>query len=204
MDGKTQEEIGATPILLQSSCYDKELLLKLNQEEQLQHFVCLICKQIVNNPVDLTCSQHGNLNEALVAGENCLKTYLRDNNHCPVEPHENCQYSKNRALQKLLDELVVMCPRQFQASKQISQKDNGQPFIIAYYCHFKGKVKDLSNHLENTCPLKLVDCWFGPFGCNHVCVKHELKDHLTANLQFHFSLVMKTFESMQKIIQSYQ
>ncbi|ETO16768.1 G-protein beta WD-40 repeats containing protein [Reticulomyxa filosa] len=64
-------------------------------------------------------------------------------------------------------------------------------------CNFKGKIKELNDHLDNSCPLKTLNCWFEPFGCNYECPKDELQEHLISKMQFHFDLVMKVFQQHQ-------
>ncbi|ETO08608.1 hypothetical protein RFI_28778, partial [Reticulomyxa filosa] len=193
---KDEEDIGL-------SCFNKDWILQLNKQEQTKHFVCLICRQIVNNPLEINCPEHENLDESLIVGENCLKNFLNDNqNSCPIQPHDGCQYSKNRPLQRQINDLIVMCPRQYaQDSKAANPRPQQEETISEKInCDFKGKIKDLQDHLNTSCPFLLSHCWFKPFGCNHTCLKHQLKDHLIANLQYHFDLVTTTFGSLQQTI----
>ncbi|ETO33978.1 hypothetical protein RFI_03118 [Reticulomyxa filosa] len=155
----------ATPLSLEHSCFNKDWILRSYQLEQIKHFTCLICKQVVNNPVDINCSQHENLDEVLIAGTHCLKLFLENNKSCPIQPHDNCQYSRNNAVRKYIDDLTVMCIRQFEQDLKISHETEGEgktPGVIK--CGFHGKLKDLNNHLINECPLTLINCWFKPFG----------------------------------------
>ncbi|ETO36366.1 WD-40 repeat protein [Reticulomyxa filosa] len=50
----------------------------------------------------------------------------------------------------------------------------------------------------------MVKCWFEPFGCNHLCLKYAITDHLTSNMKFHFDLVIKSFDTLQQTIRQYQ
>ncbi|ETO11600.1 hypothetical protein RFI_25774, partial [Reticulomyxa filosa] len=171
---------------------------------QIKHFICLICKEIVNNPMDINCPHHANMDEVLIAGEHCLKLFLENNNNsCPIQPHDNCQYSRNNAVRKYIDDLTVMCIRQFEQDLKISHETEGEgktPGVIK--CGFHGKLKDLNNHLINECPLTLINCWFKPFGCNHTCFKHNLKDHLITDVKLHFDLATQLSQSMKQEIQS--
>ncbi|ETO11681.1 hypothetical protein RFI_25693 [Reticulomyxa filosa] len=36
--------------------------------------------------------------------------------------------------------------------------------------------------------LELIDCWFKPFGCNNICIRKSLNDHLIKNMKQHFDL----------------
>ncbi|ETO05423.1 hypothetical protein RFI_31973 [Reticulomyxa filosa] len=75
----------------QQSCFDKNWVLQLNKQEDINDFICLICKQVANNPMEIDCSQHKNMDESLIVGENCLNQFLSQNpNSCPIEPHDNC------------------------------------------------------------------------------------------------------------------
>ncbi|ETO19850.1 hypothetical protein RFI_17377 [Reticulomyxa filosa] len=115
-----------------------------------------------NNPIELNCPQHESTDDVLIIGEKCLKDFLKNNNNlCPVEKHDNCQYSKTKLIQKLTGDLTIMCPGQFE---QDIKKLTGE-----IKCNSKEKLKDVQNHLKNGCPLVLVDCWFKPFGCDHKC-----------------------------------
>ncbi|ETO02199.1 hypothetical protein RFI_35237, partial [Reticulomyxa filosa] len=138
----------------------------------------------------------------LIVGENCLKNFLKDNNNsCPIEPHDNCQYFKTKMLQKFIGNLPIMCFKQFQQDVNVWTKKETPGKIE---CNFKGELKDLQHHFDNECPFTLIDCWFKPFGCNHKCHKQTLNHHLISNMNFHFNLVMKLFQSMKQTIQLHQ
>ncbi|ETO11632.1 hypothetical protein RFI_25744 [Reticulomyxa filosa] len=128
-----------------------------------------------------------------VVGENCLKDFFKNNgNICPIMKHCDCKYSKANFLNQLIGNLPVMCIRQFEHNLNGSK------------CNFNGRLKDLQYHLDNDCPFNLTDCWFKPFGCNHVCHKRDLNGHLVSRIKFHFELVMKLFKSMKQDIQLYK
>ncbi|ETO32183.1 G-protein beta WD-40 repeats containing protein [Reticulomyxa filosa] len=197
---KEESTIKVMSLPLQQQCFDKNWILKLKQPKQINHLMCLICGQIANNPIEISCPEHEKLDELLIAGENCLKQYLNNNNNvCPVQPHDSCQYVKSKVAQRQIAELNVICPMQFEQSVQ--QSSQHQQTIM---CNFKGKIKDLNDHLENSCPIKLSNCWFKPFGCNHTCHKSRLNDHLISHLQFHFDLVIKSIESLKQHLQAHQ
>ncbi|ETN97902.1 hypothetical protein RFI_39624, partial [Reticulomyxa filosa] len=166
-----------TSFSLEHSCW----ILRSYQQEQIKHFICLICKQIANNPMDINCPHHANMDEMIIAGEHCLTLFLENNNNsCPIQPHNNCQYSRNNAVRKYLDDLTRMRNT---------------------WSDFKGKLKDLNNHLINECPLNLINCLFKPFGCNHTCFSHNLKNHLITNMKLYFNLVTQLLQSMKQEIQ---
>ncbi|ETO34861.1 WD-repeat protein [Reticulomyxa filosa] len=204
--GKSEEtKIGVDPLSLEQQCFDKKWILQLNEREQINDFICLICKQIANNPFEIICPEHDSLDELLIVGEACLAQYLNSNNSCPVQPHDNCRYNKIKTMQKQILNLTVICPRQFQQDAKVSNNGNeeGQASEMVM-CNFKGKLKELNDHLESVCPLKFSNCWFKSFGCDHICFKRDLDEHLIGNMKVHFDLVMKAFNSLQQSIQLYQ
>ncbi|ETO01619.1 hypothetical protein RFI_35821, partial [Reticulomyxa filosa] len=125
-DEKTPKEIetGVSPASLENSCFSKEWILQLNQQEQITYFICLICKQVAKNPIEMNCAQHQDSNESLIVGTNCLKQFLSMNpNSCPVQPHNGCLHTPNRAVQLQIGDLRVMCPRQFQQDSQTTTRE---------------------------------------------------------------------------------
>ncbi|ETO06700.1 WD-40 repeat protein [Reticulomyxa filosa] len=205
---REEYQIGVAQVPFEEQlCFDKNWILYLNQPEQINHFICVVCKQVANSPVEINCPQHGDTYGTLFAGENCLKQFLHsNNNNCPVQYHSDCKYSKNKLAQKRINDLDVKCSRQFQHDLQIFGKnEEGQISENATMtCDFQGKIKDLADHLNFHCPLKLLNCWFQPFGCNCSCLRYELEDHLISKMKYHFDLVMMKFESMRHILQQQQ
>ncbi|ETO08258.1 hypothetical protein RFI_29131, partial [Reticulomyxa filosa] len=181
-------------------CFNKSWLLQLNSEEQVNHFVCCVCKEIANEPLEINCPEHEDMDGLLIAGEHCLKQYLDQNkNGCPVQCHDGCKYIKNKVIQRHINDLNVICPRQFQQDLDSAKHGKeGEKKSVGTTCNFKGKIKDLNDHLKNTCPLKLIQCWFKSFGCNYLCLEEGMDDHLISNMKFHFDLVMKQIESLQQ------
>ncbi|ETO22166.1 hypothetical protein RFI_15034, partial [Reticulomyxa filosa] len=111
---------------------------------------------------------------------------------------------------RYISELDVICPRQFEQEQEqelqmTTQQGHGEgetPGLVS--CDFKGKVKQVNDHLENSCCLQMVKCWFDSFGCNHTCSKSVIHDHLTSNMKLHFDLVVKSFDTLQQTIRLYQ
>ncbi|ETN99138.1 hypothetical protein RFI_38344, partial [Reticulomyxa filosa] len=195
-----------TSTLLIGSCFDKQWILQTNEAGKINDYVCLICRQIASNALELNCPQHEDTDELLIVGDQCLKQFLKENsNSCPIELHNGCQYSKNKPLQKYIGDLTVMCLKQFeQTSKALNEteKEGETPGISK--CDFKGKLKEIKDHLDKSCPLSVINCWFKPFGCNYICHRHNLDKHLIANMKFHFGLVIQSFQSMTQTIQLHQ
>ncbi|ETO15582.1 hypothetical protein RFI_21782, partial [Reticulomyxa filosa] len=179
---------------LQGSCFNKTWVLQSNQPEQIKHYVCLLCEQIANPPLEINCPEH----ESLTIGKACLKQYLSANkNFCPIQSHDGCRYIKSKAMQLYIDDLTVMCPKQFEQDSSPSEHYEQEQDSAMIKCDFKGKIKDLNEHLQKDCQLALVNCWFKPFGCDHQCPRHKLQYHLISNLKFHFDLVTKLLDSLQ-------
>ncbi|ETO07462.1 hypothetical protein RFI_29931, partial [Reticulomyxa filosa] len=199
-DEKTPKETEpGVPVPLEQSCFNKNWILQLNQPEQFENFICLMCKQVANYPIEIDCPQHDDIDESPIIGENCLKQFLKTNpNSCPIRHHNNCIYSRSVAIQRHIDTLKIMCPLQFQQNSQLSNQRQQRNEELM--CNFKGKIKELNNHLNNVCPLKKLDCWYKPFGCKHSCYKHKLNDHLSSEFKFHFDLIVTFIETLQQEI----
>ncbi|ETO35055.1 hypothetical protein RFI_02019 [Reticulomyxa filosa] len=192
---KMREDLnnGMTPVSFGQLCFDKNWILQTNQSEVINHFTCWICKQVTNNALESHCPQHEDMKELLVVGEYCLQQYLKSNsNSCPIQSHENPNFLRNKALQQQVSDLIVLCPLQY------GNDQRGEITERSKVCNFKGKIRELLDHLHKSCPLKLLDCWFKPFGCTHVCFGQELNEHLISNIQSHFQLVI---QFIQKIIE---
>ncbi|ETO04919.1 hypothetical protein RFI_32476 [Reticulomyxa filosa] len=190
---KTEEvkikELVSSP---RQTCFNKAWLLQLNPPNNIEDFICLICKQVANSPVSIHCPQHQNLDELLIVGENCLKQFLGANsNLCPIELHSNCQYAKSKLTQRYIYELSIICPLQFEQDLETFNKNGIR-------CTFNGKIKELNDHLNNSCPFNQSECWFKSFGCNHKCLKSKLETHLISNIKFHFDLVIKSFNGLKQ------
>ncbi|ETO15102.1 hypothetical protein RFI_22254, partial [Reticulomyxa filosa] len=137
-DEKTSKETntGVTPVSVEQSCFDKNWILQLNQPEQFEHFICLICKRVANDPIEICCPQHKGIGESLVVGENCLKRFLKANpNSCPVQSHDSVLYYQSDAIQRHIGAL-----KESQGQKQTNE---------GIVCDFKGKIKELNDHLNN-------------------------------------------------------
>ncbi|ETO13660.1 serine/threonine protein kinase, partial [Reticulomyxa filosa] len=208
-DEKNNEEIriGVAPVSVDQSCFSKNWILQLNQQEQIENFICLICKQVANNPIEIDCPQHQDLDESFLVGEKCLKEFLKTNpDSCPVQPHSDCVYAQTKVARRHIGALKVTCPLQFQKDSQMStqgrQQEREENKKIV--CDFKGKIKELYDHLNSVCPLKLLDCWYKPFGCKYTCLRHELQEHLASEVKLHFDLTVNFVESLQQTIRCYQ
>ncbi|ETO02952.1 hypothetical protein RFI_34458, partial [Reticulomyxa filosa] len=142
---KDNAKLDLESITEQHACFDKNWILQLNKQESIHNLICLICKQVANSPMEINCIQHKNMDESLIVGENCLTKFLSQNqNSCPIEPHDNCLYSQGRFAKLYINELDVICPRQFQQEQhqlrmltQQGHEERETPGIIN--CGFKGK-----------------------------------------------------------------
>lgn len=56
-------------------------------------------------------------------------------------------------------------------------------------CGARTKVKDLEHHVNQVCPLSVVDCDFSFAGCRSKQQRRELPEHLAASVSTHLSLL---------------
>ncbi|ETO35226.1 hypothetical protein RFI_01848 [Reticulomyxa filosa] len=71
-----------------SGCYKKDWVSLTTEPQKLDTLVCCLCNQIANNAVELQCDEHENSEQAYLVGEECLQTYLKQNNgKCPIQQH---------------------------------------------------------------------------------------------------------------------
>ncbi|ETO01430.1 hypothetical protein RFI_36010, partial [Reticulomyxa filosa] len=63
---KDNAKMDLKSITEQHACFDKNWILQLNQQESIRDVICLICKQVANNPMEIDCSQHKNMDESLI------------------------------------------------------------------------------------------------------------------------------------------
>ncbi|ETO34632.1 hypothetical protein RFI_02458 [Reticulomyxa filosa] len=187
-------------------CYDKEWVALLNEQASLKGFQCVLCEQIAHNAIELTCSEHEDYQDALVIGEQCLKQYLNEhNNQCPVGNHDNCNYMKSRTIRNLVDELTVICPRQFES--QLANNQTKKENIITetkQYCKYKGGIKKMEDHVDNSCCLKPVMCKFKDFGCDATLFDFNFEQHQKSQMQKHLGLLLDYIAVLQQKLDQYQ
>ncbi|ETO05248.1 hypothetical protein RFI_32149 [Reticulomyxa filosa] len=179
-------------------CYNKDWVTLLNKQELLKNFECLLCKQIANNAMELTCDEHEEQKDVLSIGESCLMQWLKEQNkQCPVGKHDKCNYVKAKVVRRCVDELTAICPREF--ARQLGQKQDHQMKEgyattekspeMKHCCTFEGKIKEMKEHLEQFCPLKPLECKFKAFGCDEVFFSFNLEQHLQSQVQKHLDLL---------------
>ncbi|ETO36974.1 WD-40 repeat-containing protein [Reticulomyxa filosa] len=164
-EGEEDRKDEACSAYLPRVCFEKKWILQSNEPEQLNDFICLICKQIANDPMEISCPEHTNLEGLLIVGEDCLAQFLSNNNNsCPVQSHKNCQYHKIKSMKRQILDLNVVCPRQFQYDLRMIDDghEEGKPPGTAV-CDFKGKLEQLNEHLEKSCSLRLLGWCLKPF-----------------------------------------
>ncbi|ETO08426.1 hypothetical protein RFI_28961, partial [Reticulomyxa filosa] len=141
------------------------------EQDSLKHLQCLLCGQIANSAMELSCDKHKDSEDTLLVGEKCLIEYLYENNNqCPVEKHGTCSYTRANTIMRIICDLNVICPRQFMnhfdQEAIIQKKEEDITTKTVHVCNFEGKIGSIKKHLENTCPLKPLECKFKKFGCN--------------------------------------
>ncbi|ETO13475.1 G-protein beta WD-40 repeats containing protein [Reticulomyxa filosa] len=189
------EETERIKTLSLEGCYDKNWLASTNKLKHLQNFQCLLCNQIANNAMELTCNEHEDHKETLVVGEQCLIQYLSENNNqCPVGKHKDCTYVKVRALRNVIGGLKVICLQQFIIQSNLKtnmQTKKGDIITEAKQCcKFKGKLEEMKDHLGNECPLKPLECKFKKFGCDDVLYVSNFEQHLQLQMKKHLDLLL--------------
>ena len=65
-------------------------------------------------------------------------------------------------------------------------------------CGASPKLGSLDNHVENECPLQLVDCAFKCAGCNERLPRKDIPDHITQSLALHMSLLATSHQQELK------
>ncbi|ETN97404.1 hypothetical protein RFI_40124, partial [Reticulomyxa filosa] len=170
-------------------CYNEEWVLLLNKRKKLKNFYCLLCEEIANNAMELICNEHEDMKEGLVVGEQCLLKHLKDhNNQCPTKSHDGCNYVKGKTARNCIDDLMVICPRQFMSQLNVCQQDQTKEGIVnkeTQYCYVK-------EHLEgNSCSLQPVECKFKEFGCNDVLFNYNFEQHMQEQMKEHLDLLFK-------------
>ncbi|ETO00047.1 hypothetical protein RFI_37411 [Reticulomyxa filosa] len=183
---------------LLGECYNTEWVLFLHKQDAPEDFECLICKQITNNAVKLTCKEHEDASEEMFVGEKCLNRYLEENDsQCPIDDHNPCRYKKGITIRKKINNLTVMCPRQF-------AKDTNADLEMKLCCKFNGKIKDIKEHLEESCPLRPLECRFKKFGCDEILFQSNFGQHLQLQLKKHLDLLISHIGELQKELEHHQ
>ncbi|ETO06621.1 hypothetical protein RFI_30771 [Reticulomyxa filosa] len=183
-----------------SDCYSKDWASLTNEPQKLNTLICCICNEIANNAMELHCDEHENADQVYLVGEQCLQNYLKQNNEkCPIEQHEYCEFSQSRSMRKLVSELLVICPRQFDLKKrQLNEgiKSGGEEGELwngstsnlnskkNCNCNYKGKMKDLKDHLDNS--------------CNLISTKQNISNEITDQL----NEMSKQIKELQNVIKS--
>ncbi|ETO17313.1 viral A-type inclusion protein [Reticulomyxa filosa] len=196
-------KVKSLQILSLEGCYNKDWVAASNKQNRLKSLQCSICKQIANNAMELTCNEHEDHNDALVVGEQCLMKYLQENNNqCPTKEHNTCSYMKGRTIRRFVNELKVICPRQFVSySNQrvgIQKREGGTITEIKRTCTFKGKIEEIKEHLENACPLKILGCKYKDYGCDDILYDYNFEEHLESQMKKHLHLLSDHIAISQK------
>ncbi|ETO01594.1 hypothetical protein RFI_35845, partial [Reticulomyxa filosa] len=112
-----------------SGCFKKVWILLINKPQKLNSLICCICNQIADNAMELHCDEHKNVDQIYLVGEQCLQNYLKENNEkYPIQQHGHCEFSQSRR----------------QPNEGVKfEEDEGN-------CNFKGKMKDLKDHLDKS------------------------------------------------------
>ncbi|XP_057315486.1 TNF receptor-associated factor 3-like isoform X2 [Hydractinia symbiolongicarpus] len=75
------------------------------------------------------------------------------------------------------------------------------PLICSNACGESIPRKDMISHLQDRCPLRLVDCTFKQAGCDIVVTASEINNHVSNALHDHLNLVFKHSLEMKLVIE---
>ncbi|ETO05569.1 hypothetical protein RFI_31826, partial [Reticulomyxa filosa] len=117
-------------------CYNKHWISLLNKEETVNKFICLLCKQVAYNAVELSCREHENMEEF-------------DSDVSPTVSNDTWCEAQSDAIGTMEDDEGSNVNEY-----NLSQKQG---------CNYRGTIKGLKEHLETSCRLKPVYCCFQKF-----------------------------------------
>ncbi|ETO00731.1 hypothetical protein RFI_36709, partial [Reticulomyxa filosa] len=150
---KIEEKEKISETVTPQCCYNKDWVAASNKQDSLKRLQCLLCGQIANSAMELSCDKHKDSEDTLLVGEQCLIEYLYENNNqCPVGKHDTCSYMRTKTIMRIIS--------------IIQKKEEDITTKTVHVCNFEGKIGSIKKHLENTCPLKPLECKFKKFGCN--------------------------------------
>ncbi|ETO03547.1 Serine/Threonine protein kinase, partial [Reticulomyxa filosa] len=147
-----------------TGCYNKEWISLTNKLQKLETVTCRVCNQIANNAVELQCGEDESVEHAYLYGEECLQTYLKQNDgKCPIHQRNCFNHSKSKTVRKMVSELLVICPRQYDLNKkqpsegtnsgEKEEQENGTDWNLKNQCNYRGAIKEMKGHLDKSCQL---------------------------------------------------
>ncbi|ETO23903.1 hypothetical protein RFI_13257, partial [Reticulomyxa filosa] len=180
-------------------CNDKAwiTLLITEQNEIDKTHVCLLCQRVVKNAMELVCNEHDTNSKSLIIGEGCLKRYLqKSGGKCPIGQHSNCKFLESARIRKHINNMVVVCPRQFELDmdRQSNEIHKTEAKEKKSVCTFQGRVEAVDEHLKNSCPIQAKDCWFEKFGCS----QHANEQDTKSQTQTHLKLVLEYVQWLEQ------
>ncbi|ETO24263.1 hypothetical protein RFI_12897, partial [Reticulomyxa filosa] len=206
---KIEEKEKISETVTPQCCYNKDWVAASNKQDSLKRLQCLLCGQIANSAMELSCDKHKGSEDTLIVGEQCLIEYLYENNNqCPVGKHGTCSYTRANTIMRIICDLNVICPRQFMSHFDqeaiIQKKEEDITTKTGHVCNFKGKIESIKKHLENTCPLKPLECKFKKFGCNDVLFNFNAEQHVQSQMKKHLDLLLNYITIPQNKMKRYQ
>ncbi|ETO35815.1 hypothetical protein RFI_01249 [Reticulomyxa filosa] len=138
----------------ENACFDKKWISVLHEDKKINKYVCFVCKQVANKVMRSTENE-----KALIVGRKCLKKYKNDTSmHDPNQSRHNYPYDIDASMQVQVENLHVVCWQQYQLDVQYTktlEKREGKylPMLNTAVCTFRGKLKCMKEHLEQSCQL---------------------------------------------------
>ena len=122
-------------------------------------------------------------------GERVQRRSLRQHKsqRCPLRPF-TCQYCNHKAThQKVTKEHWPVCEK--------------YPLPCPNECGEEIERQHLKGHLEQTCPLKVIQCDFSYAGCGAQLQRRLMSVHMKEGMQAHLSLLSLVVPNLQTIVQ---
>ncbi|ETO20966.1 hypothetical protein RFI_16237 [Reticulomyxa filosa] len=193
-------------------CYSKEWVRSNRENEEkkaeanIKDWSCGMCGEIANNAMELLCTEHEHDQEAFIIGESCLMEYLKHNdNLCPISNHKECRFVKRKEVRKEVENLNVMCPRQYQLEiTSPSQQQHITSGVQQRLCTYVGTIQSMKDHLSKSCPLVPLKCEYEEFGCNEPLFQHNYKAHKSARAEMHLQMVLSHLRKCQVTMKKMQ
>ena len=108
-----------------------------------------------------------------------------ESQRCPLRPF-TCQYCNNKATHLKITKVHWPVCKKY---PQPCPNECGEEEI---------ERQHLKEHLEQTCPLQVIQC---EFGCNAQLQRRQMPAHMKENVETHLSLVRKEVPKLQNIVQ---
>eukprot|EP00475_Leptophrys_vorax_P044148 TRINITY_DN872_c0_g1_i4.p1 TRINITY_DN872_c0_g1~~TRINITY_DN872_c0_g1_i4.p1 ORF type:complete len:645 (+),score=171.79 TRINITY_DN872_c0_g1_i4:291-2225(+) len=183
-----------------------QLELHFLVDEKYAHdhdLVCVVCQNILQDPVMITSCQHSHCKE-------CLDEWTKKQSQCPVCRSEIKETLPDRRAKRQISLLKVRCKNNEYGCDSTGELGSApltfwvkhQPECPVKTCEFCSlKTKTLDSHLQE-CEFAVVDCPFKKLGCNAKLKKKDgekgLRKHVDSSMEWHYFLMVKVFSEQDQ------